>query len=75
MDEINYMKFTIGEKITMLRQQEGKTLEEVAEHLKVSTINYVKWENDFVYPSDQQLARLGELYGLTYDQVITYGEN
>ena len=75
MEEMNYMKFTMGEKFALLRKQEGKTLEEVAAYLNVSVEGYVRLEDDFVYPSDLQIARLGRLYGLRYDQVVGVGED
>jgi transcriptional regulator with XRE-family HTH domain len=68
------MKLTLGEKFALLRKQEGKTLEEVAAHLKMSVEAYMRLEDDFVYPSDLQIATLGRLYGLRYDQVIAFGE-
>jgi transcriptional regulator with XRE-family HTH domain len=74
MEEFNYMKLTLGEKFALLRQQEGKTLEEVAAYLKVSVAAYERLEQDFVYPSDLQIATVGRLYGLRYDQVIAFGE-
>lgn len=74
MEELNYMKLTLGEKFALLRKQEGKTMEEIAVHLKMSVEAYVRLEDDFVYPSDLQIATLGRLYGLRYDQVIAFGE-
>ena len=74
MEELNYMKLTLGEKFALLRKQEGKTMEEVAAHLKMSVEAYARLEEDFVYPSDLQIATLGRLYGLRYDQVIAFGE-
>jgi transcriptional regulator with XRE-family HTH domain len=74
MEEFNYMKLTLGEKFALLREQEGKTLKEVAAHLKMKVDTYLKLEEDFVYPTDQQITKLGRLYGLRYDQVISFGE-
>ena len=74
MEEFNYMKLTLGEKFALLRKQEGKTLEEVAAYLKMKVDTYLKLEEDFTYPTDQQITKLGRLYGLRYDQVIAFGE-
>jgi transcriptional regulator with XRE-family HTH domain len=74
MEEFNYMKLTLGEKFALLRQQEGKTLEDVAAYLKMKVDTYLKLEEDFTYPTDQQIAKLGRLYELRYDQVISFGE-
>jgi len=68
------MKLTLGEKFALLRQQEGKTLEEVAAYLKMSVEAYMRLEEDFTYPSDLQIATVGRLYGLRYDQVVAFGE-
>ncbi|MDR6784583.1 transcriptional regulator with XRE-family HTH domain [Pedobacter africanus] len=74
MEQFNYMKLTLGEKFALLRKQESKTLEEVAAHLKMKVDTYLKLEEDFTYPTDQQITKLGRLYGLRYDQVIAFGE-
>ena len=73
-NEIKFMKLTIGEKLIMLRGEKGKTQDDVARHLDVSLPGYLKMEEDFIYPSDLQIAKIGELYGMTYQQVIDFGE-
>jgi len=74
MKDIKMMRLTIGEKISLLRQKEGRSIEEVAEFMKMTVGTYEKIEDDFLYPKDEQIARLGRLYGLTYEQVISVGE-
>ena len=74
MEELKFMKLTIGEKITMLRREKGKTQDDVARHLDVSLPGYIKMEEDFLFPSDKQIAKLGELYGMSYEEVIAVGE-
>ncbi|MNL13488.1 Helix-turn-helix domain protein [compost metagenome] len=74
MEELKFMKLTIGEKITMLRREKGKTQDDVARHLDVSLPTYIKMEENFLYPSDKQIAKIGELYGFTYQQVVDYKE-
>lgn len=69
------MKYTMGEKFRMLREQAGKSEDDVSRHLKISLPTYIKMEEDFLYPSDQQITVLGRLYGLRYDQVINYAED
>lgn len=68
------MKITIGEKFKLLRELAGKTETEVADHMKLSLQSYRKHEDDFLYPSDQQITKIGKLYGLTYEEVIAVGE-
>ncbi|MDR6783773.1 transcriptional regulator with XRE-family HTH domain [Pedobacter africanus] len=75
MEEIKFMKLTIGEKIALLRREKGKTQDDLARHLDVSLPKYISMEDDFLYPSDLQIAKIGELYGMSYDQVISYGED
>ncbi|MNL23299.1 hypothetical protein D3C87_1446820 [compost metagenome] len=58
----------------MLRREKGKTQDDVARHLDVSLPGYLKMEEDFIYPSDLQIAKIGSLYGLTYEEVIAFGE-
>lgn len=74
MTDLKMMKLTIGEKLALLRKQAGKTQDDVARHLDVSLPTYIKHEEDFLYPSDNQIAKLGQLYDLTYEQVIRVGE-
>ena len=75
MDELKMMKLTMGEKISLLRQKAGKSVEEVAAHMKMNVASYMRLEDDFVYPKDEQLTKLGQLYGLTYEEVIRVGED
>lgn len=74
MDKLKFMKLTIGEKFTLLRKEKGKTQDDVARHLDVSLPGYIKMEEDFIYPSDLQIAKIGELYGMSYEEVVGVGE-
>lgn len=68
------MKMTTGEKMARLREQAGKTEKELAAYMKMSVETYIKMEEDFTYPNDNQIARIGKFYGLTYQQVLDVGE-
>jgi transcriptional regulator with XRE-family HTH domain len=72
--ELKFMKLTLGQKFKKLREQAGATIEETATLLKLSLSTYQKWEEDFVYPVDGQIARLGKLYDLSYEEVLEVGE-
>jgi transcriptional regulator with XRE-family HTH domain len=72
--ELKFMNLTLGQKFKKLREQAGATIEETAVLLKLSTSTYQKWEEDFIYPVDGQIARLGKLYGMTYQEVLAVGE-
>lgn len=74
MEETKLMKLTIGQKIALLRKQAGKTEEELAAYMKMNVETYCKIEDDFIYPNDNMIARVGRLYGLTYGQVLDVGE-
>lgn len=68
------MKTTIGQKFQQLREQAGKTEEELAAYMKMNVETYCKIEEDFIYPNDNMIAKVGKLYGLTYGQVLDVGE-
>jgi transcriptional regulator with XRE-family HTH domain len=72
--ELKFMNLTLGQKFKRLREQAGTTVEETAALLKLSRSTYQKWEEDFIYPVDGQIARLGKLYDLSYDEVLEIGE-
>ena len=73
-EDLRFMKLTIGQKLALLRREKGKTQDDVARHLDVSLPGYIKMEEDFLYPSDKQIAKIGELYGMSYEEVVSYGE-
>jgi transcriptional regulator with XRE-family HTH domain len=72
--ELKLMKLTLGQKFKLLRERAGGTAEETAALLKLAIGTYEKWEGDFVYPTDGQIAKLGKLYGMTYQEVLEVGE-
>ncbi|SMC88690.1 helix-turn-helix domain-containing protein [Pedobacter africanus] len=69
------MRTTIGQKFEILRKQAGKTEAELAAYLKMNVETYRKHEDDFIYPNDNQITRLGKFYGMTYNEVIATGED
>jgi transcriptional regulator with XRE-family HTH domain len=73
--DIKLMRLTLGQKFKMLREQSGKSEVELAEYMKMSLSTYQKTEQDFLYPKDDQIAKLGRFYDLTYEEVLEVGED
>jgi transcriptional regulator with XRE-family HTH domain len=74
MEEIKMMKLTLGQKITLLRQQSGKTEAEVAAAVKTQVGTYQKLESDFLYPTESMINKVARLHGLSYQQLLEVGE-
>jgi transcriptional regulator with XRE-family HTH domain len=74
MEDIKLMKLTLGQKITLLRQQSGKTKAEIAAAVKTQVGTYKKIEGDFIYPTESMINKVARLYGLSYQQLLEVGE-
>lgn len=61
---------TIGEKLRTARDRAELTQEEAALRLGVSRQTVSNWENDRSYPDLAATITLGELYGLTLDELV-----
>lgn len=61
---------TIGEKLRTARDRARLTQEEAALRLGVSRQTVSNWENDRSYPDLAATITLGELYGLTLDELV-----
>ncbi|MDR6783312.1 transcriptional regulator with XRE-family HTH domain [Pedobacter africanus] len=72
--ELQFMKHTPGEKLTMLRQKARRSKAETAGLLNLTLHVYVALEEDFLYPSDMMFHKIAKLYGITYDQLLAVGE-
>ena len=75
MEEIKLMKLTLGEKFTLLRQQSGKTEEEVAAAVKKPVGTYRKMEGDFLYPTASMIKKVAKVYGMGYVELLEVGES
>ena len=62
---------TIGERISRARKERGYTQEKLAEKMGVSSQAVSKWENDQSYPDITTLPMLGELLGLSVDEILS----
>lgn len=64
----------LKENISMLRNVNGYSQEEVAEKIGVSRQAYAKWEKGETVPDVERCQKLAELYGVTIDSLVNYSE-
>ena len=64
---------TLGEKLTQARKAVGLTQADVAARLNVSRQAVSRWESGQSKPSTERLLALGELYGVSIDQLLNTG--
>ncbi len=62
----------LKENISMLRDVNGYSQEEVAEKIGVSRQAYAKWEKGETVPDVERCQKLAELYGVTIDSLINF---
>lgn len=63
----------LGEKLTQARKAAGLTQADVAAKLNVSRQAVSRWESGQSKPSTEKLLALGELYGVSIDQLLNTG--
>lgn len=61
---------TTGEKISLLRKQNGLTQEELSEILKVSRQSVSRWEMDTTFPETDKLITLSKLFRCSIDFLL-----
>lgn len=61
---------TLGETIVRLRKEKGLSQGELADALEVSRQSVSKWETDSSVPELEKLVKLGELFGVTLDELV-----
>lgn len=59
----------LKERLMMLRGKQGMTQGELAEKMNVSRQAVYKWERGTAVPSTENLILLGELYGISLDEL------
>ena len=64
----------LKENISMLRNVNGYSQEEVAEKIGISRQAYAKWEKGETVPDVERCQRLAELYGITMDSLINFSD-
>ena len=62
----------VAERLAALRKHAGLSQGDVAERLNVSRQAVSRWETGFTVPSTDNLSRLGRLYGVTLDELLSY---
>ena len=62
----------LPERLAALRKRAGLSQGDVAERLNVSRQAVSRWETGFTVPSTDNLSRLGRLYGVTLDELLSY---
>ena len=62
----------VAERLAALRKRVGLSQGDVAERLNVSRQAVSRWETGFTVPSTDNLSRLGRLYGVTLDELLSY---
>lgn len=66
---------TFAEKLTELRKQHGWSQEELGERLGVTRQTVSKWELGSTTPEMEKLAAMGELFGISLDELVRGGES
>lgn len=64
----------LKENISMLRNVNGYSQEEVAEKIGVSRQAYAKWEKGETVPDVERCQKLAELYGVTIDSLVNHSD-
>ena len=62
----------LKENISMLRNVNGYSQEEVAEKIGISRQAYAKWEKGETVPDVERCQKLAELYGVTIDSLLNF---
>ena len=60
----------LKERLTQLRREHGLSQNELAEQIHVSRQAVSRWEHGTAVPSSDNLILLGELYGVSLDELI-----
>ncbi|MCM1276728.1 MAG: helix-turn-helix domain-containing protein, partial [Lachnospiraceae bacterium] len=66
---------TFAEKLIELRKQRGWSQEELGERLDVTRQTVSKWELGMTTPEMEKLAAMGELFGITLDELVRGGDS
>ena len=59
-----------GERLARLRAQAGLSQDDLAERLDVSRQSVSKWENNISVPDLDKLVKLGEVFGISLDELV-----
>ena len=60
----------LGEKIAVLRKQNGWSQEDLAEQLQISRQSVSKWESGASIPDLDRIVKLSALFGVSTDYLL-----
>lgn len=63
----------LGKKLKELRKSEKLTQDQLAEKLKISRVNYTRYETDAVRPDYETLILLADFYNVSLDELFGRG--
>ncbi len=65
----------IGEKLKELRKAENLTQQQLADELKISRVNYTRYENDSVRPDYETIIKIADYYDISLDDIFNRKSN
>lgn len=60
----------IGKKLKELRLSEKLTQQQLADRLKISRVNYTRYETDAVRPDYETLIAIADFYNISIDEIF-----
>ncbi len=60
----------LGNKLKELRKIENLTQQQLADKLKISRVNYTRYETDAVRPDYETLVAIADFYNITLDELF-----
>ena len=60
----------IGKKLKDLRLAENLTQQMLADELKISRVNYTRYERDKVRPDYETLIKIADFYDISLDEIF-----
>lgn len=60
----------IGKKLRELRKNENMTQQELADKLKISRVNYTRYETDAVRPDYETLVLIADFFNVSLDEIF-----
>ena len=60
----------IGKKLKELRITEKLTQQQLADELKISRVNYTRYENNSVRPDYETLIKIADYYDISLDELF-----
>lgn len=65
----------IGEKLKELRKAENLTQQQLADELKISRVNYTRYENGSVRPDYETIIKIADYYDISLDDIFNRKSN